>query len=101
MNEAGLIVITAFISPFRDDRAMARDIIGTDRFREIHVSTSLATCESRDPKGLYRQARSGTVAEFTGISSPYEPPQAPDLTIDTGVATLPEAVAALIEMMAR
>ena len=83
MNDAGLIVITAFISPYRQDRSMARDIIGEGVFQEIYVSTDLKTCEARDPKGLYKKARAGQVAEFTGVSSPYEPPEKPAVAIDT------------------
>lgn len=83
MNDAGLIVITAFISPYRQDRSMARDIIGEGIFQEIYVSTDLTTCEARDPKGLYKKARAGQVAEFTGVSSPYEPPEKPAVAIDT------------------
>ena len=98
MNQAGLIVIAAFISPFRADRSMARTIIGTDNFWEVHVSTSLAVCESRDPKGLYAKARHGQVAEFTGISSPYEVSDSPDLTIDTAQICLKLAVAQLVGM---
>lgn len=95
MNDAGLIVITAFISPFRADRALARDIIGPEHLREVHVSTSLAVCESRDPKGLYVKARAGEIAEFTGITSPYEPPLQPALAIDTGLLTIELALAEL------
>lgn len=98
MNEAGLIVITSFISPFRADRQMAREIIGTDYFREVYVSTNLATCESRDPKGLYRKARTGKVAEFTGITSPYETPEQPDLVIDTTQLSLNASVAQLVAL---
>lgn len=83
MNDAGLIVITAFISPYREDRASARNIIGAEFFREIHVSTPLSICEQRDPKGLYHKARQGQLAEFTGISAPYEAPLQADMTIDT------------------
>ncbi|KXB30128.1 adenylyl-sulfate kinase [Dechloromonas denitrificans] len=85
MNEAGLIVITAFISPYRTDRKMAAEIIGEVRFSEIYISTPLSLCEQRDPKGLYRRARNGEVREFTGIDSPYEPPEFPALALDTGV----------------
>lgn len=81
--DAGIIVLTAFISPFVDDRERARAIIGPDRFVEVFVDTPLATCERRDPKGLYEKARSGAIAEFTGISSPYEPPLAPALVLQT------------------
>lgn len=92
MNDAGLIVITAFISPYRADRALARAIVGSDYFREVHVSTTLSVCESRDPKGLYVKARQGKVAEFTGITSPYEEPDLPDLILDTARLSLDQAV---------
>lgn len=82
MNDAGLIVLTAFISPFRRDRERAREIIGTD-FVEIYVNTPLEECERRDVKGLYQRARAGEIPQFTGISSPYEPPLEPELTIST------------------
>lgn len=98
MNDAGLIVITAFISPYRDDRELAREIIGSDCFREVYVSTSLSVCESRDPKGLYIKARNGQVADFTGISSPYEEPEFPDLVIDTAQLSLDQAVSQLMSL---
>jgi bifunctional enzyme CysN/CysC len=81
--DAGLLVITAFISPFRADRNRIRERIGDAQFIEIYLSTSLEECERRDPKGLYVKARAGEIREFTGIDSPYEPPIAPQLTIDT------------------
>ena len=99
MSEAGLIVITAFISPYRDDRAIARRIIGPEIFREVHVSTSLSICESRDPKGLYMKAREGKVAEFTGISSAYEVPESPELVIDTEKISLDQAVTQLTTLV--
>ena len=83
--EAGNIVITAFISPFRADRDNARRVIGED-FHEVHVYADLAICEERDPKGLYAKARAGEISDFTGISSPYEEPVNPDLYVDTGAA---------------
>lgn len=95
MNDIGLIVITAFISPLRSDREMAREIIGDDRFVEVHVSTRLDVCEARDPKGLYARARGGLIPQFTGVSSPYEMPVAPSLQIDTGALPLAAATAAL------
>ena len=98
MNDAGLIVITAFISPYRADRAAACAIIESNRFLEVYVSTSLSVCESRDPKGLYIKARKGQVTEFTGISSPYEEPELPDLVIDTAQLTLDQAVKRLISL---
>ena len=81
--EAGLVCITAFISPFDDDRARARATAGQRLFLEVYVKSALATCEARDPKGLYGKARRGEIKGFTGIDSPYEEPAAPDLTIDT------------------
>lgn len=101
MNDAGLIVITAFISPYRADRAMARDIIGHQRFLEVHVSTSAEVCEARDPKGLYAKARSGQIRQFTGVSSPYEEPLSPALRLDTGTVSLAGATAALYDYLAR
>ena len=98
MNDAGLIVLTAFISPYRKDRENARDIIGEDFF-EVYVSTSLAECERRDVKGLYKKARKGEIPNFTGISSPYEVPSAPDLVIDTQKMDLEEAVTLIIEKL--
>lgn len=83
MNDAGLIVITAFISPMIADRAMAKEIIGADRFKEVYVSTPLQACEARDPKGLYVKARLGEISAFTGVSAEYEPPLQPDLRVDT------------------
>jgi len=89
--EAGLIVIASFISPFRAERAMVRTIVG-GVFREVHVDASLEACEQRDPKGLYRRARAGQIPQFTGISSPYEPPEHPDLRIDTVTHSVDSAV---------
>ena len=91
-NQAGISVICSFISPFIKDREDARAIIGEDSFVEIHISTPLAVCEQRDPHGLYARARAGEIREFTGISSPYEAPPTPRLSVDTSVLTLDEAV---------
>lgn len=99
LNEAGLIVITAFISPFRADRVMARNIIGDALFREVFVNTPIAVCEQRDPKHLYQRARNGEVAEFTGISSPYEAPLNPDLTLDTSTTTQEESITRLVALL--
>ena len=95
MREAGLVVICALISPLREDRAMARDIVGAAHFREVHVATPLAVCEERDPKGLYRNARAQALPQFTGISAPYEEPLAPALRIDTSRVDVAAAVSAL------
>jgi bifunctional enzyme CysN/CysC len=83
MMDAGLIVMTAFISPFRAERQMARELIGADNFIEVFVDTPLAVCEQRDPKGLYKKARSGQLPNMTGINSPYEAPLSPELVVDT------------------
>ncbi len=95
MNDAGLIVLTSFISPFVRDRRSAREIIG-DGFIEVYVSTPLEECERRDVKGLYRKARSGELENFTGINSPYEIPENPEITVDTSKGTLEECVEQLL-----
>jgi len=99
MREAGLVVICALISPLREDRAMARDIVGVEHFREVHVATPLAVCEKRDPKGLYRNARAQSLPQFTGVSAPYEEPLAPDLRIDTSLVEVEEAVRELYGLL--
>jgi len=91
MVDAGLIVMTAFISPFRSERAMARGQVGKDEFIEIYVNTPLSVAEERDVKGLYKKARRGEIANFTGISSPYEAPQAPELVVNTSELSAEEA----------
>jgi bifunctional enzyme CysN/CysC len=95
MMDAGLIVITAFISPFRQEREMARELIGRDSFIEVFIDTPLEVCETRDPKGLYKKARSGQIPNMTGINSPYEPPFAPNIAINSNVITAQEAAASI------
>ena len=99
MADAGLIVITAFISPYRADRRRARESTrkGGMEFIEIFVSAPLDVCEGRDPKGLYKKARAGEIKEFTGISAPYEVPENPECTVHTDTQTLEESVATVIE----
>jgi adenylyl-sulfate kinase len=99
MNNAGLIVITAFISPLRSDRDMAKTIIGESAYREIFVSTAMDVCESRDPKGLYKKARQGLVKEFTGVSAPYEMPIHPILTLDTAVFSKEDCVNQIMQLI--
>jgi len=99
MNNAGLIVISAFISPYREDRSMAREIIGSDAFLEVHVNTPIQVCESRDPKGLYRKARAGEISGFTGITAPYEPPDDPALSLDTSSLEINNCVKKLMELL--
>ena len=81
--DSGSIVLTAFISPYKEDRDKARDIISNEDFIEVFVNTNLSTCEDRDPKGLYKKARAGEIKGFTGIDAPYEPPLNPELIIET------------------
>lgn len=100
MNDAGLIVLTSFISPFKQDRDMARNIIGED-FVEIYISTSLEECERRDVKGLYKKARNGEITVFTGISSLYEAPETPEIQIDTAETSVEAAVDLIMKWLNR
>jgi len=95
MNDAGVIVITSFISPYISDRASAREVIGDDSFIEVFVDTPIEVCEQRDPKGLYKKARSGEIQQFTGISDPYEAPQDAEITLETETLA-PEQAADMI-----
>ncbi|MBS0368540.1 MAG: adenylyl-sulfate kinase [Proteobacteria bacterium] len=99
MTEAGVITLTAFISPFREDRDRARSLFPHGDFIEIYCAAPLAICESRDVKGLYRRARSGEVKEFTGISSPYEAPLNPELTVASGNLPLEHCVAQVMGLL--
>ena len=92
MTHAGLVVIAAFISPYAADRDRARSIQGPGNFLEVYLSADLATCEGRDPKGLYKRARAGEIPEFTGISAPYEPPKSPEIVLDTARLSPEECV---------
>lgn len=94
--ESGLVVITSFISPLKKDRALIREIIGTENFFEVFVNTSLEECERRDVKGLYKKARAGEIKNFTGIDSPYENPENPDMEIKTEVEDIEAAVKKVI-----
>jgi adenylylsulfate kinase len=91
-TEAGLIVFTSFISPYRADRDAVRELMAAGDFVEVYVAASLDTCESRDVKGLYRKARAGEIREFTGISAPYEEPERPELVVDTNRQSVEESV---------
>lgn len=94
--DAGVIALTAFISPYRDDRNEARNIAG-DRFIEVYVKCALEVCEERDPKGLYKKARAGEIPEFTGISAPYEEPLDAEIVVDTGALSLEESATAVLD----
>ena len=95
-TDCGVLAFTSFISPYRADRAAARALFADGDFIEVHVAADVATCEGRDPKGLYKQARAGKIPEFTGISAPYEEPEAPELVLDTAKQSVEESVARLI-----
>ncbi|MCF7972069.1 MAG: adenylyl-sulfate kinase [Methylococcaceae bacterium] len=99
MLEAGIITLTAFISPFREERAMARSLMPHGDFLEIHCYCPLEICENRDVKGLYKKARKGEIKDFTGISSPYEAPTNPELRIDTNALSLEESVQQVIALL--
>ncbi len=97
--DAGLIAITAFISPFRADRDMVRSIVGPDEFFEVYVKAPLEVCEQRDPKGMYKKARAGVIKQFTGIDSPYEEPLKAELVIDTAQHDLQQSTRLLLEAL--
>lgn len=96
MSEIGLIVISAFISPYKSDRQKAREA-AKGQFREVWVQASLETCESRDPKGLYKKARKGEISDFTGISAPYEEPEQADLVVSTDIMNVEESAKVLFD----
>ena len=96
--DAGIITLTAFISPYRKDRNFCRSLL-QDRFMEIYTKAPLDICEQRDPKGLYKKARNGEIKEFTGIDAPYEPPEKPELIIETDKETIEESTDRIIRKM--
>lgn len=99
-NEAGVITLTAFISPFRADREKVRQLVPEGDFIEVYCQASLAVCEERDVKGLYKRARSGEIAHFTGISSPYEAPENAEIEVDTGSKSLEDCATQVIDYLA-
>ena len=101
MADAGLVTLSAFISPYRADREQVRALLAPGEFIEILVKASLATCEARDPKGLYRKARAGEISGFTGIDAPYEAPLAPEIVLDTDVDDVASLAAAMIAYLER
>lgn len=98
MVDAGLIVATAFISPYQEDRQRVRELFEPDQFYELYVDTPIEVCEKRDPKGLYQQARAGKISHFTGIDSPYQPPQNPELHLD-GLRPIHDSLAQVIQLL--
>lgn len=99
LNDAGIVVICALISPLDEDRRIAKSIIGEHNFFEIYLSTPLSVCEKRDVKGLYKKARAGLIENFTGISSPYEAPQTPWISIDTSNKNIDEITSSIINKL--
>ncbi|MCY6991430.1 adenylyl-sulfate kinase [Staphylococcus argensis] len=99
MVDAGLITITAFIYPYREDRDNVRAMLDDDEFIEIYTKCSVEECERRDPKGLYKKARTGEIPEFTGISAPYEEPRNPEITIDTEQLDVKDAVTQILNYL--
>jgi adenylylsulfate kinase len=96
-NDAGVIALTAFISPYREDRNAARAIAGEGKFFEVYVKCSIDVCKERDPKGLYKKAIAGEIPEFTGISAPYEEPENPEIVVDTGEQTLEQSTVTVLD----
>ena len=99
MNDAGLTVLAAFVSPYEADRARAREIVGPERFRLVHLATPLEVCRARDPKGLYARSAQGALPGLTGVDAPYEPPAEPALVIDTAAVDLPRAAERVIALL--
>jgi adenylylsulfate kinase len=99
MVDAGLVVITAFISPFRSDRETIRELVGVDRFVEVHVDCPIEECEKRDVKGLYAKARQGLISNFTGISSPFEAPEQPEVRVQTHLNDIDECTNTIINYL--
>jgi len=99
MIDAGLLVMTAFISPFKADRQLVKDLVQQHEFIEVHMDTALDVCEQRDPKGLYKKARSGLIKNFTGIDSEYEVPQNPEIVINTAELNIEECADKIIEYL--
>lgn len=97
--DAGLIAVTAFISPYQEDRLQARKLVKNDEFIEVYVKCDLAECERRDPKGIYQKARSGVIKEFTGISAPYEEPESPEIVVDTSKSSVDQCITQLLDYL--
>ncbi|AYX88755.1 MULTISPECIES: adenylyl-sulfate kinase [Staphylococcus] len=99
MVDAGLITVTAFISPYKSDREAVRHLLETDDFIEVYTQCSLSECENRDPKGLYKKVRSGEIAEFTGVNAPYEAPTQPEITLDTETLSVEASVSKIMDYL--
>ncbi|MGW9967170.1 adenylylsulfate kinase [Staphylococcus cohnii] len=99
MVDAGLITVTAFISPYKSDREAVRHLLETDDFIEVYTQCSLSECENRDPKGLYKKVRSGEITEFTGVNAPYEAPTQPEITLDTETLSVEASVSKIMDYL--
>lgn len=99
MLDAGLVVLSAFVSPYLKDRQAIKEVVGGEGFMEVFVDTPLEVCEQRDVKGLYAKARAGEISEFTGISAPYQAPERPDFRVDTSVTSLDDSASMLAELI--
>ena len=99
MLDAGLVVLSAFVSPYLKDRQAIKEVVGDEGFMEVFVDTPLEVCEERDVKGLYAKARAGQISEFTGISAPYQAPERPDFRVDTSVTGLDDSATMLTELI--
>jgi adenylylsulfate kinase len=99
--DAGLVAITAFISPYREDRRQSRELVKSDEFIEVYLKCNLDECERRDPKGVYKKARAGEIKNFTGISAPYEEPEKPEIILDTARYSVDECTEKLLEYLIR
>lgn len=97
--DAGIILLSAFISPFTSDRDKVRSVVPDGRFFEVYLNPPIDICEQRDPKGLYKKVRAGEIEEFTGISSPYEAPENPELSLDTSILSIDQCVDSIIELL--
>ena len=97
--DSGIVVLAAFISPYREDRAFVKEIVGTEHFFEVFVKCDLDVCEKRDPKGLYKKARAGIIKNYTGIDSPYEEPENPDIVIETDKLNVEESVEKVLKFL--
>ena len=99
--DAGLVAITAFISPYREDRRQSRELVRSDEFIEVYLKCNLEECERRDPKGVYKKARAGEIKDFTGISAPYEEPEKPEIILDTARYSVDECTEKLLDYLIR
>ncbi len=98
-SDAGIVVLSAFISPYREDREFVRDIAGKENFFEVYVRCPIEVCEKRDPKGLYKKARAGVIKNYTGVDAPYEEPENPDVVLDTDELSVEESVRKILEFL--